>query len=196
MKTSFNKGFTLIEMMVVVALIGILMAIAIPSLLSQRPMWRVNGASRALLTDMRLTQSMAIRSGDPHAIIFDGALKKYDVISDDGAGGGARGDGIKNGAETIIKTVDISVGYKDILFGSAGATRVGGGVIPADGVDFPTRGGFKSVIFRPDGSAGDGGAYLYPANSTAHPDWQRAVTVVGSTGRVKVFVWTTTTGWQ
>jgi type IV fimbrial biogenesis protein FimT len=194
-KAAKNKGFTLVEMMVVVALITILISVAIPSLLSQRPLWRVNGAAREILTDMRLTQSKAIRAGDPHSIVFFSPLKKYEVFVDDGAGGGTAGDGIRGGGEILIKTVTLG---NDVAFGTIGSPpSLIGGPIAADGINFSLRAGGKSVIFNPDGSAESGSLYLYPENATTHNDWQRAVEVVGNTGRVKIYSFdTSTSGWE
>ena len=185
MKAAKNKGFTLVEMMVVVSLITILIAIAVPSLLSQRPLWRVNGSARGILTDMRLTQSKAIRAGDPHSIVFYAPLKIFEVFADDCAGGCSAGDGIRNGSETLIKTVTLKTGVAFGIIGSPPALI--GGPISGDGVNFSLRAGGKSVIFKPDGSAESGTAYLYPETATTNYDWQRAVEVVGNTGRVKIY---------
>ena len=49
LKTSGNKGFTLVELMIVVAIIGILAAIAIP----QFAKYRARAYNSAALSDMR-----------------------------------------------------------------------------------------------------------------------------------------------
>lgn len=198
MESRSEKGFTLIEMMIVVALIGILLAIGVPSIMSQRPLWRTNGAARELLTNMRLTQSKSIRAGDPFSISFDGPGRTYTIFRDDGENGGTKGNGIQDGDEVTIKTVTLYTQVKFGVIGSPDALK--GGAIETDGINFTSKGGGapKSMTFHPDGSvrkpdgtAEDGTAYFYPDTTPQLAAWQRAVEVVGNTGRVKVYSWST-----
>jgi type II secretion system protein H len=66
-----KKGFTLIEVMIVVAIIGIMAAIAIPNFLSWLDHYRVKGAARDIATAMHLAKMKAISQGVEYRVLFD-----------------------------------------------------------------------------------------------------------------------------
>jgi prepilin-type N-terminal cleavage/methylation domain-containing protein len=63
-----QKGFTLIEMMIALAIIGILSVMAVPSYNKFIAHQRLNSAARTLLADYRGTRAMAIRDGWQYGI--------------------------------------------------------------------------------------------------------------------------------
>ena len=75
MKTN-RKGFTLVEIMIVVAIIGILAAIAIPNFLKSREESQKN-ACIANLKQIEGAQEQAMLAGTPKASLSDDIVKGY-----------------------------------------------------------------------------------------------------------------------
>jgi len=57
-----RKGFTIIELFVTLALLGILLAIALPRI-SVPAGWKLEGAARKLAVDLRLARNESVTSG-------------------------------------------------------------------------------------------------------------------------------------
>lgn len=101
-----NKGYTLTELMVTVAIIGIVAGIAIPSFTSYLPRLRLNGAARDLISDLRLARSLAVGQNKQHKLVFDVANETYKI---------------QRSPATDIRSVDYKdpgQNYKGIVIGS------------------------------------------------------------------------------
>ena len=61
MVEKMESGFTLAELIMVVAIFGILTAIAIPTFISMMPKYRLNGAARQVMGDLMAARMKAVK---------------------------------------------------------------------------------------------------------------------------------------
>jgi len=147
-------GFTLIELMVAVAIFAIMAAIAIPGFSTWLPDYRLKSAARDLYSNMQLTKMGAVRANADWAIVFSTGSNSYRVCSDDG------GDGDwTDGDETVEKTVNLTDYESGVDYGSGNATKnatTSEGALPDDDVSYTN----NLAVFNPRGTGSGGYVYL------------------------------------
>jgi len=177
MKRPPQSGFTLVEAMIVVAIIAIMLAIGTPALLGSLPGMRVNGAAREVLSNLRLARTLAIERGTPVVVHFHTPATNNYVLAYDTNNNGQ----FDAGTDELIQEVDLPATYSGIAFTS----NVAG--TPGDGVNLDS-GVANEVTFRSNGSASESGeVYLAPAadSGTTRYDRNRRVRLVGGTGNAR-----------
>jgi type IV fimbrial biogenesis protein FimT len=89
------SGFTLIEVLVTVIILGTLLTIAIPGFLKWLPNYRLNGAARDFYSNIQLAKSLAIRQrantfisfeDDTYTVTRNGTSFKTTNLKDYGSG--------------------------------------------------------------------------------------------------------------
>lgn len=105
-----GRGFTVTELLVVVGIIAVLVAIAIPSFSVLIPNYRLKSAARTIYSDMQKARLLAIKENTYVTLLFStvtypAAGGGYIVFIDDGAGGGAAANGSREGSETLLWSI-------------------------------------------------------------------------------------------
>ncbi|MCP4575846.1 MAG: prepilin-type N-terminal cleavage/methylation domain-containing protein [Deltaproteobacteria bacterium] len=177
-----GDGFTIVEILVVVAIIAVLSAVAVPAIVSWLPKYRLRAAVSDLHSNLQRAKQEAIRGNGECAVYFDAANSKYQLVS-----GGPDGvcDGAPVGSPPVVQDDDILLNDvtlsnygSGVEYGSGSARKtVPGKDIPPDvTVSYVN----DWVRFDSRGMAREKGyAYLTNINGTAFalgtPSWAGAI---------------------
>ena len=74
-------GFTLLELLIAIAIVAIIGAVILPVYQSARPSLRLNTTARDLVADLRLVQQEAVTQQILHGIVFDVNTNQYRIIN-------------------------------------------------------------------------------------------------------------------
>jgi len=151
-----QDGFTIIELIIVIAVIGIMAAIAVPNFLSYLPDVRLKSAARDLYSNLQQVKIGAIKSNKKWAIVFNADARMYEVCSGKGP------DNSWGGTNDVVKKVILSDYGSGVTFGKGSATDPIGGTF---GNDFITYSSPRNVVVMNSRGTGNSG-YVYLTNAS------------------------------
>ncbi len=107
-----ESGFTLIEMMIVIAVLTIMASIAIPNFMSLLPGMRLNGAARQVMGDLMAARMNSVKQNNEFKVFFSSpSANQYQILDDD------NNDGTAGSGESIT-TKNIQTNYHDVTVSS------------------------------------------------------------------------------
>ena len=178
-----RAGFTLAELLIALALMGIVTFIAINQILKMLPNMRLRAAVRELYGQMQNTKMKAIKNNCDWAIVFDPENKRYLVCSSKGPDGSWS----TTADNTIATPIYLSAHGNGIRFGHGlidGPHSVSHSLFPAEEVSYL----HKVLVFNPMGTSSSG--YVYLENEEYRQTY--AVGTLAS-GSIRILSWTGST---
>ncbi|HSS20261.1 MAG TPA: type II secretion system protein [Pyrinomonadaceae bacterium] len=192
---SSTAGYSLIETLIVFALIGVLTSIALPQIIVQRRLTRSVGIPREIMTQLREARQLAMSQRQAFTFRYDNTAKQISVIDHNSNPGGSL---LSDPAfpTTAGSKVILSVPLAESSVSADMAYGIPTGLPAAalgDGIALtPLNNQAFTVTFQPDGSViksngdpDDRAFFIY--NARAPQATASAISIVGASGRVKLW---------
>lgn len=189
-------GYSLVETVIVVALICVLSAIALPQIVAERRLTRAVGVTREILSQMRLARQLAMSQRQAMTFQYNNATKQIFIIDHNSNLGAALF--LDPAYPSTLGSAVIST--TALAQGGLFQTEIAFGIPPglpngalADGISMtPLTNNQLNITFQPDGSVIDitgnpVGRALYIYNNQASQGTASAISIMGASGRVKIW---------
>lgn len=121
-----TKGFTLLELMIAIAIIGILAAVTYPKFNSTKTMYHLHTSSKRCMMDMRYAQQLSIDTKDKHGVYFSPTSYQ---IRNTASGDTIKTVSFKNGVTYASDSLESNA----VIFGIDGTPFKAGGLNPFSG---------------------------------------------------------------
>jgi prepilin-type N-terminal cleavage/methylation domain-containing protein len=168
-----KKGFTLIEIIMTMAIIGIVSAIAIPNFSKWKEKHEIDGQAQKVYFDLMLARTAAVKSNNDVRVTFNLAANTYTIHEDN------NGDGVADAGENFKNAIlenNVQFAY------NVGITDTDGNAVTS-AVSF---GGTQIVVFDSRGQASSSGSalLLHLNDIGVTDDRARLISVLQATGGV------------
>lgn len=196
-----QRGFTVTEMIVVVGVVAILSAIAIPQMVSQRRLMRTSGVMREIAAQMRYVRQQAMSQRQAFTFQYDDVNKQIVVIDHNMTGTAVLADPNypNNTGSVVVRTTPLTQGglpSSEIACAiPSGLPTTAQGALP-DGVSrTPLTSNVLNITFQPDGTVIDVNGNpvdkaIFIHNNRAANSTASAISILGAAGRVKIWRYT------
>lgn len=190
-----SSGHSLIEMLMVVALLCVVSSLALPQFMAQRRLTRSVGITREILTQLRQTRQLAMSQRQAFTFLYDNVSKRISIIDHNSNLGGpllidpsypnTAGSVVISSTPLAEAAISSEMNYGIPAGLPNGALRDGIAMTPLFNNRF-------TVTFQPDGSVIDGagdpqGRAMFFFNNRAASETASAVSIMGASGRVKIW---------
>jgi prepilin-type N-terminal cleavage/methylation domain-containing protein len=185
-------GFTLVELMVTLAVAAILIAVGVPMFVARLPETRLRAAAHDLAGQMRLARSLAVANDTPYFVCFSGnGTYRIDRVDDPAAATDC------GSADTPTeRAADLAGDYPGVRYGFAtGVADCPAGSGPAaDPLGFAS----DRAVFTPTGASVTGSqpgasvqavGVVYLTNPDTSPQQTYCLEVQGAVGNVRLYRW-------
>jgi prepilin-type N-terminal cleavage/methylation domain-containing protein len=176
-KHSNEAGFTLVEMLVVVGIMGVLAAVGGLQIIMSRASMQGDGGMRVILSQMRMAREMAITQRRYMRVNFV-APNTVEIVREDVPGPGTSLIGTQTMEGGVRFTVMGGVPDTPDAFGAT--TAVSFGVVT--NIKFTPEG----TLVDQDGVSTNGSVFLAMPSDVSSA---RSITVLGATGRIRAYRW-------
>jgi len=168
-----KKGFTLIEMIITMTIIGIVSAIAIPNFSKWKEKHEINGQAQKVYFDLMLARTTAVKSNNNVRVTFDLVANTYTIHED------SNDDGTVDAGENLKNAVlenNVQFAY------NVGITDTDDNAVTS-AVSF---GGAQVVVFDSRGQANSSGSVLllHLSDIGITDDRARLISILQATGGV------------
>ncbi len=163
-----SRGISMMEMMIAVVIVGLMAAIALPTLDGAIRKMKFKNAGREILSSFRLARSSAITLQEPYGVYFDTETGKIMVFA----------DRTNLSAATFEPPQDSVIMVDSLLLAGSDGAEVGGMLYTG----FPN----QTVVFYPDGRASaTGDVYLHTYSDDGMYN-SLSIYVTAATGRARL----------